>query len=94
MTDGQVNRTFQSFIEGAADGFYGYFEPVRTIFRGLFLRHYRVRWIYDGGMTLLRGEETFTASHDREARRKAREIAGCDDFKLEMYRPITEKKHR
>lgn len=73
--------------EQAGDAIYQYFEPIRALFRYFLLRHYRVSYTYMG-MTLMRDSKTFTAWHDREARRKARSIAGSNTFDLEMYRPL------
>ena len=73
------------------DVFYQYFNPIRAFFRYMFgPKHYRLKFMYDNGMTAARADETFTAYHDREARRKAKEIAGGNSWAptLEQYRKI------
>lgn len=53
------------------------------------LRNYRVSWLRDGGMTMLDATETFQAINDKEAMKKAREIAGkTTTLKLEQFREI------
>ena len=70
------------------DTFYGYFEPVRNFARSLATHHYRVRYS-NPVMKGLRHSETFTAMHDREARRLAQKIVGpVRRFEIEQYRPV------
>lgn len=59
------------------DAIYQYFDPIRAFSGYLFApKRYRLKFMYDNGMTTARTDETFTAHNDREARRKAKEIAG------------------
>ncbi len=79
------------FKDQVGDAFYQYFDPIRTLFRYLFgPKHYRLKFMYDNGMTSARADETFAARNDREARRKAKEIAGENSWSLtlEQYRKI------
>ena len=73
------------------DAIYQYFDPIRTFFRYLFgPKHYRLKLMYDNGMTAARADETFTAHNDREAKRVAKEIAGENSWAptLVQYREI------
>lgn len=73
------------------DAVYQYFDPIGAFLRYLFgPRRYRVKFNYDVGMSTAFGDKTFTARNDREARRKAKNIAGENStiLSLELYRVI------
>lgn len=70
---------------------YVYFDPICAFLRYMFgPKHYRLKFMYNNGMTAARADETFTACNDREARRKAKEIAGENSWAptLVQYREI------
>lgn len=76
------------------DGMYSFFSPLRATWRYLFgAKRYRVTYQLDNGMSFAQKSETFTADHDRAARRRAKEIAGETAFSisLERYREIKVK---
>jgi DNA-dependent RNA polymerase auxiliary subunit epsilon len=85
--------SFGTYVtEDVIDNFLNFFEPVRAFSRSLIgPQVYRVTYLENNGMTLSRGEETFTAYHDREARRKARKIAKSDTFQLETFRTVSRR---
>lgn len=91
MADTQL-LTWAWFKDQVGDALYSYAEPIRGALRSLVERRYRVTYRFDGGMSMMKATDTFTAWNDREARRKAREIAGTDRFELELYRPVKTKK--
>ena len=79
------------FKDQIGDAVYQYFDPIRAFLRYVFgPKHYRLKFMYGNGMTAARADKTFTAHNDREARRKAKEIAGENSWAptLVQYREI------